>query len=792
MTSDQPPGATRLARFTVGDWHVDPRSCQVSRAETTERLRPQLVDLLVCLAKRSGKIALKDEILSEVWPGQFIAESGLSRCVAELRQALQDDAQQPRFIETIPKRGYRLIAPVVWLEEEAPADVPPDPPAHVGGASEPASARPLAPAGSQRPSRRRAWIWTAVGLAALVAGIAGVTFVTLRPPASVLTGRDTVLLADVSNATRDRVFDDALRLALAVNLEQAPFLRILPQEAVRAALVRAGRSPDERVVGPLALEVCRREGAAVLLAGSIASLGSRYAVGIEAIACGTGESLGHALAEADSRERVLAALGQAASRIRRRLGESRDSLRQHDVPLVRATTPSLEALEALTLGDVRRDSGRYGEALPHYRQATDLDPEFALAWARRGVTARNLDLRSEAIPALRRAFELRDRVSQPERFTIEGLYYRLVAGDPQRAIETYQAWKRVYPGSPVAPNAIASLFSDELGQYEAAIAEAREAVRLAPNTSWPYNNLVQACVGAGRFAEAKQVVADAASRGLDDWSMHSYLLSMAQLEGDQGAVERETRWGARDPELGVLWLRIRASEAVGGGRLGEARRLWQEALAGAGQTGSAKDAADVHLDRAESEALVGDPNAVRALVEAALSADRRALVLARSAIVLTLIGDTARARVLLDDAARLAGADPAPLRVWLPAAEALLVARQGRPGDALQILTPIARFERGNDFSLVPLGIRAIVCMSAHRPTEAAKAFEELIRLRVLAFGSWVPVARLGLARALRESGDTARSLAAYDLFLDSWKTADSNAPLLKAARQERASVAHR
>jgi eukaryotic-like serine/threonine-protein kinase len=767
----------------------------MSRGDTAVKLRPQLVELLLCLAKRRGALVLKDEILAEVWPGQFIAESGLSRCVAELRQILQDDAQQPRFIETIPKRGYRIVAPVAWPEEQPTPDGSADRGEHSDPSvsEEGAPGAPVAPAVVTGGSRGRPRAWAGAVLAAVVLVVLAVAFVARRSPGAVLTERDTVLLADVDNATGDRVFDDALRLALAVNLEQAPFLRILPQEAVRAALTRSGRPVDARVVGPVALDVCRREGAAVLLAGSIAPLGSRYLVGLEAIACGSGESLGRAMAEAGSKERVLSALEQTASRIRTRLGESRSSLRQHDVPLVQATTPSLDALKALTLGDARRDRGHYEEALTHYRQATEIDPQFALAWARRGVTARNVERRDEAIPALRRAFELEGRVSQPERFFIEGLYYRFVEADPLKAIDTYRAWKRMYPGSPLPPNAIASTLSDELGEYGAAMAEARESIVLAPGISMPYSNLVQACVGAGRFADAKTAVADAASRGLDDGSMHAHLLIVALLEDDRAAIEREIGWAAGDPQLALLWLRLRAQSAVAGGRLTEAGRLWEAAIAKAGELGSATIAADVRFDRAEAAALVGDARTARALVGAALASDRRPALLARAAVVLALMGDTERARAALDEATREAGADPAPMRVWLPTAEALVLDRQGRTGDAARALQPIARFEKGADFSLIPLCVRALVAMSAGRPADAAQAFDDVVRLRaVVGANPWTTFARVGLARALRAAGDTERSAAAYDAFLASWKAADPGVPLLVAARRERAALAGR
>jgi tetratricopeptide (TPR) repeat protein len=383
-------------------------------------------------------------------------------------------------------------------------------------------------------------------------------------------------------------------------------------------------------------------------------------------------------------------------------------------------------------------------------------------------------------------------VSQPERFFIEGLYHRFVAGDPEKAIETFQAWKRVYPGSAIPPNYIAATLSDEMGQYEAAVAEAREAVRLAPNTSWPYNNLAQALTGAGRFAELRTAVAEAASRGLDDRSMHAYLLTVAEFEGDQAAVERETRWGVSNPATVVLWLRLRATEAAERGRLGEARRLWQQALDRAAENGTAADLAAVHLDRAEVEAVTGISGAARRAVEAALAEDTQALSLVRSAIPLALLGDTARARALLDEAARVASTDPAPLRVWLPVVEAFIALHHGRAEDALRILQPVARQERGNDFVMVPLLARGLAALSAGRPADGVTAFEEVRRLRAVSWGPWQVLAQISLARALRESGNAPRSLAAYDAFLQRWKDADRDVPLLTVAQRERAAVAAR
>ena len=769
MSTGSLPEVSHLTPFTVGDWLVEPKACRVSRGDTVVKLRPQLMDLLVCLSRRAGEIVLKDEILAAVWPGQYIAESGLSRCVAELRQSLHDDAHVPRIIETFPKRGYRLIAPVIWQNQAVEAD------------TSPVALPPVA-------WRRRLLLPGAMVLLAL--GLTAVALL-LRSPASALTERDTVLLADVRNTTRDPVFDDTLRLALAVNLGQAPFLRILPQEVVRSAVARTGRAPDDRVVGALALDVCRREGAAVMLAGSIAPLGTRYAVGIEAVACGSGEEVGRVLVEAESKEHVLDALGEAATRIRRRLGESRDSLTQHDVPLVRATTPSLEALKALTLGDYSRDHARLDEALTFYRRATDLDPQFAVAWARRGAAARNVSQFDESDLAFQRAYDLRDRASDPERFYIMAHYFRYVADDPRKAVETYQMWKQTYPGSPVPATNLASLYVGALGQYEAGVAEGREAVRLAPHSSIAHTTLIRGLLGLGRFSEAKQALRDAASRGASDEMWHAIAFEIAFLEDDAAGMGEHVRWAAADALQMMQMDQYRALAAACTGRFSEARQRWADAIATAARTGPPVWQAVIRVTEAEAEALLGDPRRARAAANAAVALNERPLVLLAAANAMTWTGDVARGRMLLDRFERQASGGLSLRPVSLAVARALAELRSGQPARARELIRPAAPFERSRDFSLVPLGVRASIELSSGQSAEAAATFRELVRLRgVEPMSPWIPFARLGLARALAAAGDVDGSGAAYDAFLQSWKNADPDAALLLAARQERAAIA--
>jgi len=803
MHAEQPERQEFAADFRVGEWLVEPSLDRLSRNGTVLRLRPQLIDMLVVLAQHAGRTISKEAILAKVWEGQHVAESGMTRCIAEIRQVLGDDARDPKMVQTIPKRGYRLVAPVVFLETHGvtaaggsacPASLPAEP---AGPEPDPA----VAPPGPQRRRRSVGWrMGSTLGVTLLLAFTWGAASSSRAP---VLSERDTVLLADVTNTTGDGAFDGTLRLALAVHLAQAPFLHILSDDHVRTALALTGRSANQLVVGPVALEVCRREGAAVLLAGSIARLGSHYAVGIEATACRSGDSIARELLEAESKEQVLTGLGTAAARLRRKLGESRASLLQYDVPIVRATTPSLEALRALSLGDLNRDHARLGDALTFYRRATELDPQFALAWARRGAAARNLgqsvgDERSgaaeEPTQAFRKAYDLRDRVSEPERFYILGHYYRFVANDPDKAVETYRMWQRTYPGSSVPPTNLASLYVNTFGQFDAALPEAREAVRLAPYSSLATKMLVSAYLGTNRVPEARQALREAASRGVADLMWHSLAFQLAFADGDETAMLEHARWASGNPSATVVMTQYRALAAASVGRLREARQFWSEAASATAQVGTTPARqAGIRLMEAETEALLGDTRRARLAAEAALALDQQAGTLRSAAIAFALSGDPARAGRLVDDASRLAEPGMCSTFVWLPVARALVEAGSGRPERAREILCQAAPFERGRDFGLAPLGVRASIELAAGRSREAAATFQELLRLRaVVPTSPWVAFARLGLARALRDAGDAAGSRAAYDVVLESMKKADADAPLLVAARRERAALGSR
>ena len=385
---------------------------------------------------------------------------------------------------------------------------------------------------------------------------------------------------------------------------------------------------------------------------------------------------------------------------------------------------------------------------------------------------------------------MRDRASQPERFYIEAYYYARVEGNPQRAIEIYQAWRRMYPGSFVAATNLPAMLAGLMGDYEAAVPVARDALRLDRGSSPAYRNLVMSLLGSGRFDEARRAAAEALSRAPQDPLVHLGLLSLAFLDDDSAAIARETAWMSRDPVLTLLALRQRASGAMAAGRLAEARRLWAEALAKAGEVGSATRTSDTRLDQALAEALLGDPAAARAAAEAAIAGEKRPRAFAAAALVFALAGEPARADRLLDHAAGQPSPDAMTSLVSLPIGRAMVLAREGRAGEAVAILQPVTPFERGAEFLFAPLGVRALVMLAAGRPADARAAFLEIEKRRgIQPVSPWVAFARLGVARALQEAGDVEGSRAAYDAAIERVKDGDKDAPILLAARKERAAL---
>jgi tetratricopeptide (TPR) repeat protein len=618
----------------------------------------------------------------------------------------------------------------------------------------------------------------------VIAGAAVVLLTYRRAPA--LTARDSLVLADFVNTTGETVFDGTLRQALAVQLEQSPYLHVIGDQRLRAVLQSMGRSPDEPLTSAVAREICEREGVKAMLSGSVVSLGASYVVGLEAINCHTGDSLAREQSEAKSRERVLQALGQAASAIRAKLGESLASIQEFDTPVHDATTSSLEALKAYSLGEEQRTIAGDPQSIPFYKKAIELDPNFALAYARLGVVYGNLRELELCRENIKKAYALRDRVSELEKLYIEHHYYDSVTGELQKEIETLELYRRTYPREFTAPNNVAIVYS-LMGELDKSVEAAREAVRIEPNHPLPYMNLAAAYTRLGRWDDVKAVGEKAAAQKVEGLFTHMMVYQVAFLQGDEAAMRREVASVQGNAEEQVM-RSAEAAAAAYRGRLERSRELLLESVNMSVRKNLKQFASMTLMFGAAREALVDDPAQARRLVAQALDLDRGPESSINAAQVLGLIGDTVQAQTLADDAkSKMPETHTLFHAVNLPLAQAAIALGRKAPQEAVEALKLAAPYERGRG---VVIYLRGLAHLEGGHNTEALAEFQKIVDnpgwrgdgplLHIVQ-----PLARLGLARAAALAGDTARSRGAYQDFLALWKDADPNIPVLVQAKTE-------
>ena len=778
------PPTTRTADFRVGEWLVEPVLNRLSSGQTILRMRPQLMDVLVCLARRQGRVVLKDELLAEVWPDRVITESGLVRCIAELRQLLGDQSKEPRYIETISKRGTRLLAPVEWVTDG-------DAPAQAGDGETPPAAEPATVSASSPPPHRTAgrWRWAAAA-AVMVAGVAALAWALWPGRAAALTEKDVVVLA-FENATGDKVFGDTLPLAFAIQLEQSPFLRILSPERTRETLGLMKRPVDTPIDRAVGLEVCERAGATALIVGSITSLGQRYVIGIEAAACATGEALSRQQIEVAGKQEVLGALGRAAAGIRRDLGESRASIAEYNVPITEATTPSLEALRALRQGEAARERGQTAEALRFYREAVQLDPDFALAYARLGAMALALHYEPEGVAAIERAFAIRDRVTFPERLDIDLVYHASFTGDQNKITDALETMRRVYPRRLSARRRLAHHYLG-IGRFDEALSEAREAHALEPASAPTLSTLADAYLVTNRLGEARTTIEEAIARGMAGADAHATLLRVGFLIDDAALIAREREWAATATDAQPSFLEAEAEDAVWRGRLRDALMFLDRYQEFCRQREAAYRWAVLELRKARYEALCGFSARADARTAAQLATDKLGPELQVDALkVAVSAGSVALVERLLAGFDRTGWPKAEqPFAGFVLSYRAALETELGRPQQALDRLQPMIPFELGLDWGLIPLHERARAHLRAGQWEQARAAFQKMLDHSGVFSGQKLqPLAQLGLARALAAGGRAAEARAAYEKFLQLWAHADPDLPLLAEARRELASL---
>jgi serine/threonine protein kinase/tetratricopeptide (TPR) repeat protein len=624
--------------------------------------------------------------------------------------------------------------------------------------------------------------WYAAAALIVVAVIAGGVFYSRR--AQALTEKDSVLLSDFVNTTGDPVFDGTLKQALAVQLEQSPFLNIFPQERVRDTLRYMGRSSDERLTPDLARQVCQREGIKAVLNGSIATIGSQYVVGVDAVNCQTGDSLAREQVEVEKKEQVLGAVGKAASNLRGKLGESLASVKKFDSPVEEATTASLEALKAFSLGEAERDKGSEYTAIPSYKHALELDPNFAVAYARLGQSYANTGQSTLAIENMKQAFERRDRASELEKLYISTHYYDIVTGELDKSNEAYQLWKRTYPRDAIPTNNLAVSYAWS-GKFDQALEEAQETMRLDPNSAFSYSILGGAYIGLNRFAEAKAIRQKQVEHKLDSMETHMDLYALAFIGGDTAGMQREADWARGKPDefdmLGTI-----ADAAAYSGKLQKARETYRQAIDGAERGKFTESAAAIAAQSAVVEAEFGYVAEARKAAAAALAISRSRAALRFAGDALAAAGDASQSPAIADELGKRFPTDTAVNSIWLPSIRAEIEINRGNPGKAIELLQAALPYEFGWPARVLPNYVRGQAYLKAHQGKEAAAEFQKILdHPGVCQTLPTCALSHLQLARARALAGDGSGARTAYQDFFALWKDADPDIPILKEAKAE-------
>jgi eukaryotic-like serine/threonine-protein kinase len=761
-------------RYEFGPFRVDPEKELLLRDNEAIPLNPKAFQVLLVLIRHKQELVTKDELLKAVWPDTFVEETNLSRNIFLLRKALGESPQDHQYVVTVPGRGYRFAEDVQFVPGE--------------------EVNLVAASHSKvevQVKETRPWVW--IGAASVLLVALALTIWKLFPARTyALTARDTVVLADFANSTGDPAFDGALRQGLAIQLEQSPFLSLVPEARVGQVLTMMGQTRDTRLTAEIAREVCQRTGSAAVIEGSIASLGKQYVLGLRAVNCHSGDALAEEQATVDTKERVLTTLSQAAAQLRTKLGETLSTVQKFDTPIEQATTPSLAALQAYGLGRKAMAGNDWTNAIPFMERAIRLDPNFAMAYARLGTSYKNLGETNLAFDNIVKAYELRERTSEREKVYLESHYYQNATGDLEKAREVYELWAKIYPRDWTPQIDLWDLYT-ALGQGDKALVAVRDCIRLDQNPLC-YGNYAFAYVFLGRLQEAHQAAQEAQAKQLDSPGLHAVLYRLAYLENDKTGMEREVAWAASKPGVEDVLLSKEADTFSSFGQTEKAREMSRRAVASAERAKLDEVAALYEASAAMWEALYG--NSVEARKRAAAA---RRLSTGRNsefgvAFALAFAGDAKGAQIIADDLVKRFPDDTMVRFNYLPTIVAKVQLSRGQPSKAVDVLQSAMPYELGVPAeavnALYPVYVRGLAYLASQKPSQAAVEFQKIMDHPGNVYNKPPrPLAYLGLARAYAMQGNTAAAKAAYRTFLDLWKEADANTPILKEAKAEYAKL---
>jgi tetratricopeptide (TPR) repeat protein/predicted Ser/Thr protein kinase len=633
--------------------------------------------------------------------------------------------------------------------------------------------------------------WKPIASAALAALLfaAGGYFYLHRTPK--LTDKDTIVLADFTNTTGDPVFDGTLQQGLSVQLEQSPFLSIISDERIQQTLGLMGEKLDEKLTPAIARELCQRTASAAVLDGSIAQIGRPYLLTLKAVNCSTGETLASAEAQASDKSHVLDALGKTASEMRNKLGESLSTVQRFDTPLDEATTPSLEALKAFSSG---RGAATALLAIPFLKRAVEIDPNFAVAYAWLGIWYTSFGEPSIAAGYTSKAYQLRTRTSEPEKYLISAIYNKKVTGNLEKAEQSCKLWAQDYPRAEMPHDYLSGGIYPQMGRYDGVVSEAREAILLKPDYSVSYAFLMFGDMALNRLDDAKAAYRQASERKLYDFYYPLALYQMAFLQNDGAGMKQQVTLSAGRPEIENALLANEADTAAYSGRLREAQELTRQATESVGRTGENEKAAIFSATSGLREALFGNAEEARGLAAQAMEHAAGVDVVYGSALALAYAGDNGRAQELSEGLDKRFPEATIVQFNYLPTLRAKLALNRGNASDAIEILRAAVPYELGRttftgDYfwnGLYPVYVRGEAYLAAHQASEAAAEFQKILDHRGILLNSPIAaLAHLQLGRAYAMQGDGAKARAAYQDFLTLWKDADPDIPILRQAKAE-------
>jgi DNA-binding winged helix-turn-helix (wHTH) protein/tetratricopeptide (TPR) repeat protein len=761
----------RTGTMRFGAFEVDLRSGEVYKHGIRLKLQGQPFQVLAVLLEHPGDLVTREELRRKLWPSDTFVnfDTGLNSAIKKLRDALSDSAEDPRYIETLPRRGYRLIArvengplPLTTVEKHL------------------APVLPMGPA-PKAGNKRRFMFFAGAAAIIIVAALVTWRAFLVRPA---LTKTDVILLASFVNKTGDPIFDNCLDKPLEVKLTESPFLSLLSEADIASTMRMMRRKPDERVTQDLGIEICKRRGLKALVVPEIAAIGSTYVITLDAIDAHSQKSIARQQVEASNKDQVIAALGKAGSQLRKRLGESLSSLEKYDAPLDLATTSSLEALQAYRSGLALYRSGKRHEAIPFFERAVELDPQFCSAYDLLGRTHHSIGDSQESKANFARAFELKDRrLTQEENFQTTALYYSSITGNLEKEIAVALLYRQIYPRSVDAANLLGIAYA-QMGRTQEALQEFQWAIAHSPVPSAQHNsNASQALIILGRLDAAKEL--------LDQWRQQGSLTPfqlmlryrIAFIEHDTATMDRLARETSGED---APWVHLQMHLAFLRGDVATLRSLSDALISRQTKPNQMENVATELAYHADEEAYLGNYHLARKLcAQADEAGNNSALGLFKCSHALGQAADTSAAEALATKLNELFPEDTFQQKVLLPVTHSTIQRARGNLRAAVDLLSPVTQFP-----NVVVFYNRARAYMAAGDQAKAVADFQTVIDNP--GWPDWElfePLSQLGLAQAYAKQGDSENSRKAYGDFFVTWKDADPNIPILKQAKAEYAKL---